>query len=503
MNKTPLRILRLPVVVVVATLTAAVASAQQDTSGQSQGPAPAASAPAAQNAENPPLSGLDRPTSEPAFGGRSYLIPGLAVMESVDSNSGIGRGRIIEASRGLGSLDLQKIWKTYQIGLDYLGGGEYYTGPRPPNQNRGYQVHSLGSDQRILWRTGQLSIRDTFSYLPEGSFGLGSFGGFGGFSSALGGSGISGVGAGSGLGGGLTGGTASGLFGGGQFGTFVLQPRIDNLAIVDVVQGLSPRSSVTVGGGFNYTDYLDKSKSPFPIINSQQTTAQVGYDYLISRRSQIALVGAFQDLHFPRAGAGNITVYVAEGVYGHRITGRLNFVIGGGPDVVNISNTLVNVSGTLVPLRARTVLGGAGHVTLSYTVTSRTNLSLIYQHFITPGSGFYTGATTDAVRGTVSHRFTRHWSGIADTGYSHHTRLQSSLVTVGINSHSYQYWYAGGSLHRQLGRYFSAFAAYQYDRFLSGSCSSSSGSLAVCGQGRNRNTGVIGLVWHPRPIRLD
>jgi hypothetical protein len=494
---------RLLELLAIATLMVTVASSQEDTSTQTQGPAPAASAPAAQNAENPPLSGLDQPTSEPAFGGRSYFIPGVQISESVDSNSAVGRGRTVEATRGLGSLDLQKLWKTYQIGLDYIGGGEYYTGPRPTALNRGYQVHSLGSDQRILWRTGQLSIRDTFSYLPEGSFGLGSFGGFGSFSSALGGSGISGVGAGSGLGGGLTGGTPTGIFGGGQFGSFTLQPRIDNLSIVDIVQGLSPRSSVTLGGGYNFTDYLDKSKSPFPIINSTQTTAQAGYAYLISRKSQIALVGAFQEFHFPRAGAGNIKVYVANVVYGHRITGRLNLVIGGGPQVVTIGNALLNLNGTLVPLPAKTSVDGNGHVTLSYTVSSRTTTSVLYHHYVTPGSGFYAGAKTDAVRSTLAHRFTRNWSAIADGGYSHHTALQSSLITVGINSHSYQYWYAGGSLHRQLGRYFDAFATYQYDRFGSGGCSSSAGSQTVCGQTRNRHTGVVGIVWHPRPIRLD
>ncbi|MBV9339262.1 MAG: hypothetical protein JO159_00030 [Acidobacteria bacterium] len=494
---------RLLAVLTVVPLTAAFALSQDDTSPQTSGPAPAASAPAAQNAENPPLSGLDRPTSEPAFGGRSYLIPGLQLSEAIDSNSALSGGRTTEASRGLGALDLQKIWKTYQVGIDYLAGGEYYTGSRPAGQNRAYQLHSLGSDQRLLWRTGQLSIRDTFSYLPEGSFGLGSFGGFGGFSSALGNSGISGVGAGSGLGGGIAGGTPTGLFGGGQFGTFSIQPRIDNLSIIDIVQGLSPRSTATIGGGYNFTDYLNKSQSPFPIINSQQTTAQVGYDYLISRKSQIGLVGAFQDFHFPRAGVGNIQAYVVNALYGHRISGRLNLVIGGGPQVVLIGSSLVNVAGTFYQIPAKTVVDGSGSVTLGYTVTSRTHLSLLYHHYVTAGSGFLAGARTDAIRGTAAHRFGRKWSGDADGGYSRHIALQSIIPNVGINSHSYHYWYAGGTLHRQLGRSFSAFGTYQYDRFGAGSCSNSAGSLSVCGQSRNRHTGVVGLVWHPHPIRLD
>ena len=63
---------------ICALLGASVAIAQDDTSSSAPGtPPPAATAPAEQNnAENPPLSGLDQPVAEPAFGGRSYLVPG-------------------------------------------------------------------------------------------------------------------------------------------------------------------------------------------------------------------------------------------------------------------------------------------------------------------------------------------------------------------------------------------------------------------------------------------
>ena len=93
------------------------ALAQDDSGSSNSGAAPAATAPAEQNnAENPPLSGLDQPVAEPAFGGRSYLVPGFQVSESVDSNAAgasSNHTHMAEISRALASVDMQKIWRRY------------------------------------------------------------------------------------------------------------------------------------------------------------------------------------------------------------------------------------------------------------------------------------------------------------------------------------------------------------------------------------------------------
>jgi hypothetical protein len=387
--------------------------------------------------------------------------------------------------------------------VDYVAGGSYYTGPNPSNTPRGYQTHSLGSDQRFLWRTGDLSIRDTFTYLPEGTFGFNSYGGFGAFAGALGGSGISGVGVGSGLGGGITGGITGGIYGGGQYGTIGVQQRVDNVIIVDVAQGLSPRSTVTLGAGYDFNEFLDTHRSAFPLVNSQMATGQIGYNRLLNRRDQIAFTAAYQQIVFPGGSGGGIHAYTFQGMYGHRITGKLDLVLAGGPQIVNVNTVFVNTGGHIVPIPATTSVSGAGSVSLGYTWTNRTDLHFDYQHFVTPGSGFYTGANTDAARGTLSHILNRNWTMITDVGWTYSTPLQTHLTTRGINSASYQYWYAGGTLRRLLGKNFDVFATYQYNAFLAGSCSSANGSRAVCGQNYNRHTGVIGLDWHPRPIRLD
>jgi hypothetical protein len=481
--------------------------AQDNAPGQSSGAPAAATGPAAVDPDNPPLSDLDVPTSETPFTGRSFFIPGLQFDEAIDSNGYGGSNgssqTITEVSQGLGSIDLQKIWRRYQVGLDYVAGGSYITGPNPSGLPRGYQTHSFGSDQRILWRTGQLSIRDTFMYLPEGTFGFGSYGGFGGFSSAMGGSGLSGVGLGSGLGGGIAGGTPGGLYGSGQFGTIGIQPRIDNVAIIDVAQGISPRSTVTIGGGYDFSEYLDKSRSNFPLVNSQVATGQIGFNRLISRKDQIALVAVYQQIQFPGGGGGGVHAYVFQARYGHRISGKLDLVIAGGPQVTTVNTIYPILGGNLAPIPSTTSISGNGSVTLGYNVSARTSVHLDYQHFLTPGSGFYAGANTDALRVSVSHLLSRNLTFLTDNGWTYNTPLQSRSTNNGINASSYQYWYLSASLRRMVGQHLGVFATYQFYRFLAGSCSSSSASLAVCGNTYDRHVGVIGLSWHPRPIRLD
>ena len=186
------------------------------------GAPPAATAPGSgPDIENPPLSGLDEPSSEPAFGGRSYLVPGLQLSESVNSiTSGVNSntsGTRRNRSRPGFRRPAEDLEEDLSSALDYVAGGTVLPRSHPPGPPRNMPIRPtvMALDQRFLWRTGQLAFRDSFSYLPEGSFGFGSFGGAGGFSSALGGGGANG-GAGTGLGGGITGGIpGGGTLGGG------------------------------------------------------------------------------------------------------------------------------------------------------------------------------------------------------------------------------------------------------------------------------------------------
>jgi len=435
--------------------------------------------------DNPPLSGLDQPSLEPRVAARSFLLPGALVSESVDSNIGSDTGNVAVhgVTRATGSLLLKKLGNRYETDLDYVGGAAFYAG-----LNQGtHQIQQLNGEERVLWRTGQLAIRDTFSYLPEGSFGFGAFGGTGAYQVGMGGT--------PGLGGGIVGGGVGGLFGPGQFGSLGQQPRITNTAIVDIVKELTPRSSVTLAGSYGLVHFTGNtagfvnSNQIAPFVDSNQVAAQAGYNYQINRKNQIALLYGFQDFHYPNFAGSTFTTHVGQLLYAHRITGRMDLLLGGGPQVTNInsptfgSNQRITVS---------------GRASLRYRFP-RTTLGIHYERYSTSGSGFLLGANSDIARLSVSRSLSRLWDVIADLGYAHNSQIQPG---GSIAATSYDYGYAGGMARRQLGRYFSLFLSYQFnDLAFDNSFCGLTGPR--CDRTSRRHVAAVGLNWHPRPIRLD
>ncbi len=217
--------------------------------GQDNAPAPIS--------ENPPLSGLDLPSLEPHAAPLSYFQPGATFSESADSNIGseLGSGSFNSVSRALGSVILKRLWSNYDLGLDYVGGVGYYD-----IAGQGFKaLQQMDLDQKITWKRGQLSLRDSFSYLPEGNFG-GAYG-------SMGSQGISSLGN-----------TAfGGFWGGSSLGTLGLAPRILNVSLADISENLTPKSAITVAGGYAFTHFYGNDISTgAPFIGSSQVSAQVG-----------------------------------------------------------------------------------------------------------------------------------------------------------------------------------------------------------------------------------
>ena len=500
MNK--LRTDIIAVVLVLAISPLSLMAQAQDTTSQNQGgAAPAATGPDnnTDNIENPPLSGLDQPSFEPGFGARSYLVPKLQVNEAVDTNrtgqlttpNGQNIPAIKGVTRGLGSLTLQKLWKLHPLDLDYAGGVAWYQGV-----DKVYQMHSFAGVQRFLWRTGQLALRDSFSYLPTGNFGFNSYGGSGVISGGGGLGGVAGGGLGSGFGGG------NGSFGNTNFGSTINQPRISNMSVVDITQAFSPRNSMTLAGGYGINDFLDNAAG---YVDSHQYMGQVGFNRKLTRQDQLAVMYEYQDFTLPRQGSGFFDANAIQALYGHRINGKLDLQIGGGPEWIHrffVSFTKVPGLGTLIFPVSDTFLSGSGRVLLNYYRSSRTNMNLTYSRSANAGSGLLSGANTDAIRLALTHQLTHRWSTTLDSGYSYSRRILNSPTTQAGNASSYRYWYAGGALRRQLSRHVAAYANYQYDAigFASGICSTNPGA---CNTGYGRHVGLIGLDWTPNPIRLE
>ena len=454
------------------------AQPSQDTNQQS--PPPAAfgqEPPQPQVSKFPPLSGLDEATLEPNIAARNFLVTGLQAAEAIDTNGQNSlnkpgkRSPFIGTTRLNGMVGLQRLWSRYQLLLDYSGGGSLYTGINRIDT----QMHRVDLDSRVMWRTGAMALRDTVSYLPEGTFGGGSFGGVGG---------VGGLGGGVGAG---TGGAGFTFFGSGTFGTLGTFPRLMNLSVLDIQQSLSPRSNLTLAGGYNIVHFTQSTGGL--LLDNRQITGQAGYNYALSRRNSLAVAYGYQHFHFPTVGGGGFETHVVHFLFGHQISGRMDLQLGAGPQVTRLSSPIVG-SSTRVSASAR--------VSLRYKFP-RTSLSLNYTRLDSAGSGFFAGAESDVVRLTLTRPFGRRWEGSTDAGFSHNKRLQ--IQTVGVNANSYNDVYAGARLNRILTRTINGFLFYQFNdlNFSSNVC----GPGGICNHLATRNVIGLGLSWQPHPIRID
>ncbi len=430
-----------------------------------------------QASQFPPLSGLDEPSLEPNVAARSFLLFGAQASQLVDSNAANNLGRkgtpLAGVTHALGSAALQRLWERYQVGIGYVGGAALYAG----NVRQNGQLQELNFDARTLWRTGAFTIRDSASYLPDGSFG-GSFGEAG----ALG---TLGAFAGGGLGG-ANGGRFS-FFGANTFGALGDVPRFQNLAAADLQQQLSPRSAFTLAAGYNLIHFTRSTGGL--LIDSRQSTAQAGYNYSINRRNQIAFIYGFQHFQFPVLGASTFVTHVVQVLYSHQITGRMYLLLGAGPQFTHFSSATV---GNTLKLSA------TGRASLRYRFP-RASLMMSYARFDSAAAGFFAGASTDLAQFSVERPLARRWLANVHAGYTHNKRLQ--VAALGVNAGSFQAGFAGMRLSHPFTRSLQGFVFYDFNDLAL--------SRDFCGVGRScnrtsiRHMAGIGLSWHPRAIRLD
>lgn len=458
--------------------------------------------------ENPPLSGLDLPSLEPHAAPLSYIQPGATLNQSLDTNAGntIGGSSAASITRALGSLALHRIWSHYDLALDYAGGVGYYN-----LQNQGFKnLQQMDVVQRVNWKRGSLSVRDSFSYLPEGNFG-GAYG-------SLGSEGVQ-----------VLGSTAFGAFwGGNALGALGLTPRIMNVSLAELQESLTPKSSVTATGGYALTHFLGNDITGTSFIGSSQVSAQAGYNRILTPHTQMAFVYGYQGYDFSVYGTAFHT-HVIQVLYGHRISGRMDLLAGAGPQLTFIDTQAAVCSNPSIPLVAcqppdtvgigitkQTKPNVAAQARLRYQLP-KASLSLNYERFQTSGSGLFAGAESDIVRFTASRPLSRVWNVFADMGFTHNVRTQpltpAQFDACGSKSQgsqnacpanfatSYNYGFIGGGLHRSFGRTLHGFLSYQFNElaFDHSYCLTS----AACSRISNRQIFSLGLDWTPRPIRID
>jgi hypothetical protein len=458
--------------------------------GQDNGPAPVS--------ENPPITALDQPGLEPHAAPLSYLQPALHVSEAVDSNVAdtLGNSSIRSVSRILGSVILQRLWSNYALALEYEGGAGYYNAP-----GIGWrQVQQMDLDQKISWKRGQLGIRNSFSYMPEGNYGA-AYGSTGGIGEILGGSAFGG---------------GNGFQGGAQLGAVGQAPRIVDLALVDVVENLTPKSSVTLAGGYGFAHFLgnDVGTAGISYLGNTEASVELAYDRILGPHDQAALVYGYQAFNFS---VSQLAFHsnVVQLLWGHRISGRMDFLIGAGPQFTHIFEVVPECSAPFLPVADCVADGStltylatptsritaAGRASLRYKFP-RTYVSLGYYRYNTSGSGLFAGSLSDVASLSATRPLGRVWSAFADMGYAHNSRLQDS--TSGAPANTYDYGFAGVGVHRMLTRTLHAFVSYQFNEisFDQSFCSSVAPGTA-CSRIGQRHVGAVGIDWTPRPMRLD
>lgn len=427
------------------------------------------------NPENPPVSGLDEPTLDLRTASRSFVSPALQVSESADTNANneLGQSGLGSVSRVLGALDLQRFWPKSDLLLEYLGGGAFYSNPYNVKQ-----LQAAGLEAVSRWRTGQVTLRDAFNYLPDGSFAVGTYGG------------VPGLGLATGSGGSMTGGgvlPGSQQWGNGQLGSVGNIPRLANTAILDFVQALNPVSAITVAGGFSNAHFYDPSKT---LIDSDQVTVEGGYTHLLSRHDQIGAVYAFQLFQFPESTGGQIYNDVVNLRWSHTISGRMSLIAGAGPQYTEVERGGYASNWSL-----------SARVQLRYRL-AHSSMVASYEKYTSAGSGFFAGASTQAARFGYQHPLGRTWDFMGNLGYSNNARLQNSTLgaapATGYNEGSVQ-----AIVRKHLGRTYDFFAAYRFSEVGFNAAPDLPDCTGACGKIAQRQVGTIGVEWHPAPTRIE
>jgi hypothetical protein len=395
----------------------------------------------------------------------NYWQPRLTISGTADSNPNYGA-----------SGDDWSAWVTLMGGLDLhrsSGGSDLmlsYTGggmfTNGQNVDNGI-VQELSLRDRFLFHRSTFIVFEQIEYLPESTLGF----------AGTTGSSIPGVGGTTGVAPGYTPGQS------------ILTPRGQNLTNSSSGEWdykLTPRSSITLVGSYSLLHYFEND-----LANFGDATFQFGYNYQLTRKDTIAASYQFSAIRYSNLGQ-SINSNTVQGVYSRRVTGRIGFQIAAGPQYVTSNSA---ITGSSPNPTAGSV--SSWYWTLNSSVTYATKRALFsgtYNHGITGGSGVLVGAETDILTGTVSGQLSRATTVGANFGYS---RNSGYLVGDSTQSQTFHYWFGGGNVTHTLGRSVDVFASYQL-QYQNDSATGCVG--AACSESILRNLISVGINIHKQPI---
>ncbi len=398
---------------------------------------------------------------------RSYWQPHVSLIETGDSDPVFAPGSHWTSYTSLvGGIDLHKVSGHSDLTLSYLGGGTFSNDGSLGNT----VTQELIFSEKLTEGRFKISFLDSMDYLPEVGFGYGGFGGLG-----IGGFGLASSG-------------ALGLQPGLSAESTILATtgqQIDNSFITEVDVNLTPRSSITMMGGYSLLHYLDDD-----LLDFNNYFAQVGYNHQLTRSDTIAVLYRYSDFSFTGS-QQKIQDNVVQLTYAKRLTGRLAFQAGAGPDYSTFQTpVLTGSAGTT----SDSELTWSASASLTYQV-KRGSLGASYSHGVVGGSGLLSGAIADTVTGRLTRQLTRTTNFGLNGGYARNTAL--AIPGVAVYNQNYNYAFAGANLSRPWGRTLNLFLSYQmqYQTSSAGVCSGPS-----CSTSFTRHIISGGVTWQSRPM---
>ncbi|HEY4741231.1 MAG: hypothetical protein WA734_04430 [Candidatus Acidiferrales bacterium] len=363
----------------------------------------------------------------------------------------------------LGALDVRANSNHSEFSMDYVGGGSISNDASVQNAI----VQELQVGEKIKGRRASLSLLDQVAYIPETSFGYGGL-------------------------------SALSLPGGGALG---LQPslvpnesilsargqRLLNSSLVEIDALLSPRVTFSVAGGYAFL--RDFNNNSFDFDN---TIGQAGLSYQMSRQDAIGVLYRFDSFRFTTADA-TVLGHIAELTYARRITGRLAFEIGAGPEYAIFR--VPSPTGS----SSTTNIYWVGDAALTYDLR-RTSLGLSYDHGIAGGSGVLSGSIADTVTGSITSQLSRTVRGDLSVGYARNEPLSlNTLATPTVNP-TFDYYYGTVGISHPFGHSVTLSLSYlsQYQHVDGTYCVGT-----ICGNTILRQQISLGLNVHTRPFPID
>lgn len=401
---------------------------------------------------------------------RSYWQPHFDVTGSADSNpqegpSSTNWGAWTAFTAG---VDIHHISGSSNLTVAYTGGGMFSSEKAVSTGT----VQQLGFTEKISFRRSVLSILDQLSYLPQAGLG---FGGLGDLP--------------------LTGGGAAGLGPGATNQQTILTGQgqnLENSSVVQLQTFLTPRTSITMAGGYSLLRFFGSN-----LVNSTNMNFQGGYNYELTEHNTLALVYGFNRFGYSNFN-NSIDSHTMQAAFGRRITGRLAFQVGAGPEFTFFNQGSASSGGTGAGSGAAGNPSSRVNWSLNSAVTYqhlRTAFGLNYWHGVTSGSGVVAGSLSDMVTGSITHQMSRTFSSGFTGGYSRN----SSLLTLGGASSTadYSYWFAGATFARPLSETLALTLSYQM-QYQNANVPFCIGP--TCGTGLVRHLISVGLSWNERPL---